>query len=79
MNVAELIEILKEEDPMALVVLSRDPEGNGFNECRGFSTDCYDPDGRELGLAELTPELKAKGYTDEDVLEDGVPCVTLWP
>lgn len=76
------MKLLKEQDPNALVVLSRDEEGNGFSELgdvatnMNFAKDGYDGN---VGYRELTPKLKKLGYTEEDLLEDGKPCIVLWP
>lgn len=77
MTVAELIALLQEEDPEALVVCSRDAEGNGYSLLADVAAP-YNYDTGEIGFAELTPELEAQGYTEEDLL-DGVPAVVLYP
>jgi hypothetical protein len=77
MTVKELIERLQKEDPNRIVVLSIDPEGNGYNELRDIATSAYS-DG-EIGIEELTPELQKEGYREEDVMEDGHKAVVLWP
>lgn len=78
MTVKELIKELKKLDGNRLVVISSDSEGNSFNEFYSYSTASYDKGAREIGLEELTEELKNDGYSEEDVKE-GVPCVVLWP
>lgn len=75
MKVKELIEKLKAVDPDMLVVMSSDAEGNGFHPLEDAETGGY-ADG-EVGLLELTEELKAKGYSEEDVR--GEPAMVLWP
>lgn len=86
MIVSELIELLKQVPSNAVVVLSRDEEGNGFLPLRVVEDGMrYDFDSCEVGYAVITPSMKLKGYTDEDALEihDGVncveECVILWP
>lgn len=76
MNVKQLIKRLEKFDPDMLVVMSTDSEGNGFDTLTSIETHSY-KDG-EIGLLELTPELKERGYTNEDVLI-GKPAVVLWP
>jgi hypothetical protein len=76
-TVAELIKALRQMEPDLIVVLSRDPEGNGFSVLRTAALDVY-KDG-QLGIEELTPALRKLGYTDEDVLKGGQKAVVLWP
>ena len=81
MNVQDLIdELSKIKNKERLVLISKDPEGNGFNSFTSFSEEACVLDGHEymIGLEELTDEFKRQGYTEEDVLEDGNPCVVLW-
>lgn len=76
MTVKELIEKLLTLDPNRVVVLSRDEEGNGFNELAHI-TNCSYRKG-EIGLEQLTAELRRQGYTEEDLME-GTPALVLWP
>ena len=78
MTVEELIAELERLPEDLLVVLSADEEGNYFRPLAGIDANSTYRDG-ECSLAALTPELEAQGYTDEDVDEDGTPCVVLWP
>lgn len=77
MKVKDLIEELKKLDQERIVVLAIDEEGNSFHELVDVATAMYS-DG-DTGLEELTPELKKKGYTEEDVMSDGQKAVVLWP
>lgn len=78
MTVKELIEILnKVENKDKLVVMSRDPEGNGYSPMYCIDENCSYDDG-EIGLETLTDELKAGGYSEEDV-KDGAPAIVLVP
>jgi hypothetical protein len=80
MLIRELMELLADQDPDTVVVLSKDSEGNGFNKLEDYSTGYnFDHEDREIGIRDLTDELAEQGYTDEDVMEDGVPCIVLWP
>jgi hypothetical protein len=82
MTVKELIAVLSKQDPARLVVLSRDAEGNGYSPLRGMSTGAYVADcpwSGEVGLEELTDGDRHAGYSEEDVKEDGVPCLVLSP
>lgn len=78
-TVKELIELLKKEDPDRVVIMSIDPEGNGFGYLHELATCAWDPENREVGLEELTPELKKAGYSEEDVFEGGQKALCLWP
>lgn len=78
MTVKQLIKELKKFDENRVVVLSRDQEGNGFEELYGVFTGAYNKKNRNFGLEELTPELKEQGYSKEDIVK-GKPAVVLWP
>lgn len=82
-QVKDLIEMLKKEDPEAVVILSGDSEGNILSPYDGdpFIGE-YRPDTMafgEVGYKKLTPELIEQGYTEEDLIEDGYPCIVLYP
>lgn len=83
MTVKELIAVLGHMAPDALVVVSRDSEGNGFSPLYEAVPTVYRAGpgwaGGEIGLAELTPELEQQGYSDADVISDGQAAVCLWP
>lgn len=81
-TVKELIEILQKEDPNKVVVMSRDPEGNGYSTlCDIDGNSRHDLETGETGLETLTEDLKVAGYTDEDVMSypDAVSCIVFWP
>ena len=86
MTVRELITALSECDPDYLVVMSKDGEGNSFSplsEAAG-ENNVYVPDcawSGEAGIHHLTPDLEARGFSDEDVRDEpnGVRAVVLWP
>ncbi len=77
MKAKELIKIL-ETDPERIIVLSRDQEGNGYQELAATSQNYRFKDG-DIGIEKLTPELKEDGYSQEDVMRDGKKCFVLWP
>lgn len=82
MTVKELIEELKKEDGERLVVMSCDGEGNRYSPFADFSAMAYLADSTwsgEVGFEKLTPTLKKQGYTEEDVVEGGVPALVLYP
>jgi hypothetical protein len=82
MKVKELIAHLEEFDGDRLVVLSRDPEGNGFSPLADVSDAAYEaetPGSGWVGIEELTSVEIEAGFTEDDVKEDGVPALVLWP
>lgn len=79
LTVKELIEQLARLDPDAVVIMQRDPEGNGYAPCSGAEGNgAWNIKDREYGYAALTPELESQGYSEEDVMT-GVPAVVIWP
>lgn len=83
MTVQELIDKLEEvEDKNQIVIMSKDAEGNNFSPFAHMSAQAYRSDSTwsgEIGLEELTPELEEHGYSEGDVMEDGMPAIVLWP
>lgn len=82
MTVQQLIDLLLlVEDKSRVVVLQKDAEGNGYSPLEGIEDNVvYEPQSTWSGgvTQELTPELRAMGYSDEDVGE-GYPCLVLYP
>lgn len=77
MTVGELIRYLRDVDPGALVVQSRDPEGNRFMRTDGVGLGWYlDNDFHDDGLEE--GELQSDG-TAYLMGPDEIPCICLWP
>jgi hypothetical protein len=81
MTVQELINELQLLDPDSDVILSSDPEGNDFLLLSDFTVGAYIEDGYylDVGIYELTDELRQQGYEEGDVVENGKPAVILWP
>lgn len=82
MTVKELIAKLEKEDPDRLVLVQKDGEGNGYSPLYQVTTGAYRADSTwsgEYGIEKLTEELKARGFTEEDVYEGGVPALALVP
>lgn len=83
MKVSDLIKMLQEHDPDRLVVISRDPEGNGFEALGEVEAMAFDQRfGGEVRYEKLTPELEELGYSSEDIARDDgffTPAVVLWP
>lgn len=78
--IEELQEIVKESPDAAdrVVIMSRDPEGNGYSEYYGYGFQKYDetdgevyPDGSDEDSEEDEDEWEAP--------EDAVPAIVLWP
>jgi methylmalonyl-CoA mutase cobalamin-binding subunit len=84
-TVQDLIDALKECDPKAIIICSMDSEGNGYSPLSGIDPDAlYVAESQWSGqtyLAELTPEAREAGLTDEDVYTggDGVKAVVFYP
>lgn len=82
MTVKELIGLLSGFEQEAEVVLQKDAEGNGYSPLAGIWDGQYRADttwSGEVGLTGLDDEMRELGYTDEDVMEDGVSAVILTP
>ena len=84
MTVKQLIQELKKLPEDAVVLLSKDSEGNGYSDDVFIQVDpglSYVKYGRdiELGYSKLTEQLERLGYTEEDVLEEGKSCVVIYP
>ena len=77
MTVRELIEILSSMDPDRIIVLSDDDEGNGYRPAHCISDNCAYKD-HEIGMESLSEKDRRAGYTEEDIMSDGHPCVVLW-
>lgn len=67
MTVAELIAELKKLPPAALVVMSRDAEGNGYSPLHAVDRGTAD----EFDIARVT--------NDERAALDHAPVVCFWP
>jgi hypothetical protein len=79
MTVGELIKKLKSIDKDRLVVCASDSEGNDYSPLRTIWAASYAADCRSVGLETLTAADRKAGYTEEDVLELGVPALVLSP
>ena len=81
-TVRELIEHLQKHDPDDIVIMSSDPEGNGYLPFYSMAPMIYSTKWGDVYERELTEEMKSRGYTEEDDLyhgEDGVNALVLWP
>ena len=77
-KIKDLITELQSLNPEDYIVISRDPEGNGYGFLEVICINHKIHDG-EVYIAELTPDLKEDGYSEEDTCERGVPCVVFYP
>lgn len=82
MIVKDLIKLLEKEDPNALVVIQKDPEGNYYsplNMIDGGFYSAYSIFNGYSCLKELTPEARSLGFSEEDVDENAVSALFLVP
>lgn len=79
MKVKELIDILNKQDPEAIVIQSKDEEGNGFSPTYEIRDALYVEYSAFSG--EVYPSAKDPYYKDnnEELPDDADPCVVLWP
>lgn len=84
MTVKELREALAGLSDDMPVILQKDAEGNGYSPAAGADGEnaAYVVESTWSGTVmrrRLTPELRAHGFTDDDVAAVGVPCLVLYP
>lgn len=84
MTVKQLIAQLKKQDGRRIVVISRDAEGNSFSPLHEVSAAAYRSYSTYSGLIgleadDLDDATRNAGYSEEDVIEDGVPSLVLCP
>lgn len=70
MTSAKLIELIKAADPTGKrkVILQRDSEGNGFEECYGVWAAAQNSHG-DVGYESLTEKQRDAGYGDDDIVK----------
>ena len=82
-TVHDLIRLLSTLPQTAHVILSADAEGNSFHPLEGVDPDAiYKLNDRgqvEIGIRDMTDDLRELGLTDDDVMSDGLECVVLYP
>lgn len=81
-TVKDLREWLTNQDDDAVVVLMPWPASHNSSPLRDMYTGAMKMVSHtkcETGLTELTEANKRQGFTDEDVITDGVKCVILGP
>lgn len=80
MKVKELIEELSKLDPEWLVVVARDPEGNGYRPLNCIDDNAaFIADDEQIALRVLDDAHRARGFTEEDLEPGAEPCVVLFP
>lgn len=82
MKVKELIEQLQQTDPEREVIMQKDVEGNGYSPYCEFWEGAYKAETTwygEAGLEELDQAARDAGYSEEDVIGDGVRAIFLRP
>lgn len=76
--VEDMIKELKKCNPKDVVIIQKDAEGNSYSPLSDIEIgDVYVPETTWYGeryLSELTPELLAKGYSDDDTWTDKDTC-----
>jgi len=72
-----LIKILKKQPEDAIVVLSRDEEGNGFSQLSSFGVGVYIPNNIMNGEV-YDPDLD-KEYLEMIEDEEKMAAIVLWP
>lgn len=84
MTVEQLIKKLqKVKNQKSTVLLASDAEGNYYCNLDIDSspnlvfTEEYGQ--AEIGHSELSKEELVAGYTEEDIMKDGKPCIVLYP
>jgi len=77
MTTKELINLLEKCNPDALVVMAKDGEGSSHSPLDDMWGGAYRAG--EVGYLTLSSALLAEGYTEEDIISDGVPAVILRP
>ncbi|MCK5616483.1 hypothetical protein KAR91_82235 [Candidatus Pacearchaeota archaeon] len=70
---------MSDSDLERLIVMQKDPEGNGYAQLDDLSFASYSEEDCEIGLDKLTPELQKQGFSDEDILINGIPAIVLEP
>lgn len=84
MKVKDLIKLLESQDQDRIVIVAKDSEGNDYSPLSCVETTAYLAETTYSGqvgleLKDLTPEMIKEGFSEEDVLSDGVPALVLVP
>ena len=75
MKVRELIDMLKECDPDAVVAMQ---DGSDVLPVDEFWTGVHDSDTGETGIEALTADMIDSGYTADDVVAGDLPAIVFF-
>jgi hypothetical protein len=82
MTVKELKELLNQFNDNDLIIMSKDSEGNRYSPLSSLEEISYEAESSWegiVGIRELTNEYIEAGYSEEDLVENGVNAVALYP
>ena len=80
LTVGALKELLKGVSDETLIVAAIDPEGNAYRPLADHTLGYnYDEDSMEIGLTSLDEDAEGAGFSEDDVMEGGEPCIIFWP
>jgi len=82
MSVQDMIEMLEQMDPIAIVIISRDPEGNNYAPVEACGQGFFDTKFSEYHEEEEPYDFEPDDdSTDDDYKKPkgAVPAVVLWP
>ena len=77
MLVKDLIEVLENMDPDLLVIIARDPEGNGYAPMGDYSVGVFDSKNDEFAEDDIDEDWSED--EDDESITIGKSCVVLWP
>ena len=81
MTVKELKELLNSFNDNDIIIMGQDSEGNGFSPLSAIEKVSYEAESTWsgiVGIRELTPEHIEVGYSEDDLLENGVDAIALY-
>jgi hypothetical protein len=78
MTVSQLMDVLENCNPDAVVIMVGDEEGNYYCRVSDVDENLYINEDGEVGFNCITQELRDNGYSDEDLVV-GEECVALTP
>lgn len=78
MIVSDLIELLQNCDPNAVVILSSDSEGNSYSPLVDCAAGFYNEKNQEFNSEEDVYEIELDDG-ETDVISRGIEAVVLWP
>jgi len=81
-DVKDLKEMLNGFNDNDIIVMSSDEEGNNYSPLSGIFEGSYQAESErsgEIGLRELKVEDIKNGYSEDDLFEDGINAIVLYP